>query len=612
VCRCRASCGVPALGEDGEAIDYVWPELEAWLAALRQSRAVSGDGDHTPIVLDADGRVYLTRYFRYEQTLAASIRRRTVVAGGSEGVDATLRGHLDALFPPLPDGTLDLQKVAALVAIRSNFAVVTGGPGTGKTTTVARIVAALQLLARARGGAPLSILLLAPTGKAAARLSEAIGAALGRLPLDETLKATITTEAFTIHRALRYEPRNPTQFAHNADNPLLADVVIVDEASMVDVALMSKLVDAVRDDARFILLGDRHQLASVEAGAILGDICSRPGTGRRFSLALATWCEAVAGVQLPAESVDAEASALADCVVELQRTWRFSGEIARLTAAIFSGRPEAVRQILRGSPEAATHAVEGSVEGAEPEVVYHDSRSLVELRRQYAALIVERYRHFLRAGSAEEALAAASEFRVLCVFRQGPWGVEKINAWIEDELEGARLIRRRTPWYHGRLLLITRNDYEQRLFNGDVGLVWQPDPATPAMVCFATTDGAVRTIPPSRLPPHETVFAMTVTKSQGSEFQHVLLVLPETPNALATRELLYTAVSRARRRIDIFGSIDVVDHAVSTPIRRDSGLADALWTPPAASLVSSPGAGSPGQSSRTTQSSPTQIKGGPG
>lgn len=537
------------------------PPLDVWVAALRSSRVVGRPGERRPLILDDRGRLYLYRYWEYETRVAAEIRRRAQEAPAPLD-DGRVRSVLRRVFPPREEGGTDWQKVAVAVCLLRRFAVIAGGPGTGKTHTVGRLITAIRELA---AGAPPRILLAAPTGKAAARLKESLrhggaGAADGGSP-----EPAGPAEVFTLHRLLRPEGDGP-RFRHHAGNPLEVDWMVVDEVSMVDLALMAKLLDALPPEARLVLVGDRDQLASVEAGSVLGDIChglSRAG----FSPAFARRLEDVLGEAVP---VSASATVLSDCMVELRVSRRFGGEsaIARLGEAIREGRPAEALEVLTREKEGAVLWIRGDSPERE--------RVLQELvQRGYGA-------DFGRGGPAE-LLDELSRFKVLCALRRGPAGVESLNPWIERRLEcSGRIgapITRRGAWYAGRPLLILRNDYRLRLFNGDLGICL-PHPAHPGegfAVFFRDPAGGIRQVPPFLLPDHETVWAMTVHKSQGSEFEEILLILPEDDSPVLSRELLYTALTRARRRLALLCSARIFQRAVSRPLRRSSGLRDALW-----------------------------------
>jgi exodeoxyribonuclease V alpha subunit len=520
--------------EEGDGDQLRWPALEAWTEALKASPLVSHpppDPVPTPLVLDRADRLYLTRHWLHQAHLA---RRLLELADARPPAldEAVLGDGLQRLFPEGEGG----QRRAAEIAVRRRFAVISGGPGTGKTATVVRILALLIEQAAARGGAVPAIRLVAPTGKAAARLAESIREA--RTSRERPLNAAqyvldaIGDEASTIHRALGWTPAGA--FRHDAEHPLAADVLVVDEASMVDLVLMSRLVQALPQDARLILLGDKDQLASVEAGAVLGDICAtaldRPGTPLHHS------------------------------VIHLTRSYRFGPDsgIGRLARAIHEVDPAEVLTLLTRSPD---------LQLLQP--------SAADLGRTLEPLIDEGFGPYLGPGGPDARLEALGRFRILCAHRRGPFGVEALNPLAESILARRRGLAPRGPLYRGRPVLITANDYQQRLFNGDVGLIDRDDDGD-LRAFFPDADDGLRAIAPSRLPPHETVFATTIHKSQGSEFDHVLVVLPSSPSPVVTRELLYTAVTRARQRVTVVGTDEVIEHAVKTPVKRASGLGDLL------------------------------------
>ncbi|MEJ5359741.1 MAG: exodeoxyribonuclease V subunit alpha [Desulfobacterales bacterium] len=537
------------------------PPLDAWVASLRSSSVVGRPGERRPLILDERGRLYLYRYWEYETRVAAEIRRRAEEPPASHDA-GRIRSVLRRVFPPRNAGGTDWQKVAVAVCLLRRFAVITGGPGTGKTHTVGRLIAALREL---DSGPPPRILLAAPTGKAAVRLKESLQQGGGGAAAEASPEAAGTAEVFTLHRLLRPEGDGP-RFRHHAGNPLAVDWMVVDEVSMVDLALMAKLLDALPPAARLVLVGDRDQLASVEAGSVLGDIChglSRSG----FSPPFARRLEEILEEAVP---VSASATVLSDCMVELRVSRRFAGgsAIARLGEAIREGRAAEALEVLTREKEGAVHWV-----GCDPP---ERERALGEwIQRGYGA-------DFGR-GEPADLLEELSRFKVLCALRRGPAGVESLNPWIERRLErsgriGAHLTRR-GAWYAGRPLLILRNDYRLRLFNGDLGICL-PHPAHPGegfAVFFRDPAGGIRQVPPFLLPDHETVWAMTVHKSQGSEFDEVLLILPEHDSPVLSRELLYTALTRARRRLALVGSARIFQRAVNRPLRRSSGLRDALW-----------------------------------
>lgn len=571
--------------------DLPWPSLAAWQAALTSSPIVrTGSGGATPLVLDGS-RLYLDRYWGYEERLAASLHRRaTAWRAPWLPPDDELVTWLDDVFGPAEH--LDRQRLAAAVALLRGLTVIAGGPGTGKTYTVARILALLHRSALAApDGQALRVALVAPTGKAAARLQESLREALAILELPPAVRdAMERTPAATIHRLLGVTRSSRTRFRHDGQHPLPHDVVIVDEASMVSLPLMAKLVDAVRDDARLLLLGDRDQLASVEAGAAFGDICGPSGSrpALRLSTTAAAALDPVMGGRLLGAHEPAAEPGVWDAVVRLDRFHRFSSgsNLGAVATAIQAADTdvEPVLALLQATSTPTPIAPDGADPGAATAHLL-DPASLPDAVDRALELAVSRYTEVVRlalaGGAPEQVLQALSELRVLCAHRRGRDGVAAWNRRIEGRLvaeaDGFDPSRR---WYLGRPVLITENDHALRLYNGDIGVLVD-DPRRPGtrVAAFWTTDGTVRTLSPARLPACETTFATTIHKSQGSQFDDVVVVLPREPSAVLTRELLYTAVTRARRRATVVGTPDVLRDALHRPIQRASGLQERLWDP---------------------------------
>ncbi|WP_298272151.1 exodeoxyribonuclease V subunit alpha [Geobacter sp.] len=537
-----------------------WTEQRA--EELRASGAVGMPGEKAPLILDGEGRLYLYRYWRYERDLAELLREK---AGLQLEIDRVLLADgINRLFGPPQGGDTDWQRVAAAAAVRSGVSVISGGPGTGKTSTVARIMA---LLLEQGGERPVRIALAAPTGKAAARLGESIRGAKDRLAVSEEVRGRIPDEVMTIHRLLGVIP-NSTRFRHNAGNLLPFDVVIVDEASMVALPLMAKLVAAMAARSRLILLGDRDQLASVEAGAVLGDICD---TGRvhRFSSSFRQFAAGVTGEGFTPDETDPDPGPLADSVIIFRKNYRFGTDsgIGRLSRLVNEGDGVGALSLLRGAGSSG--------------VSWRETPSVEALPQALAQRVLSGYHHYLEQDDPAAALAAFDRFRILSAVRDGRYGVGGLNHAVERILSAARLIDGGRRWYRGRPVMITVNDYSVRLFNGDVGIAL-PDPETVGglAVFFPSPEGGVRKLSPLRLPPHETAFAMTVHKSQGSEFAAVLLVIPPFEAPVLTRELLYTGITRARTEVELWCGEDIFRRAVSRRIERRSGLREALWGSP--------------------------------
>jgi len=590
-----SALSLPPDGEFGEALPDRPVELlqglgrRQWLQALAETVLVSAGDPPAPLVLEpGTTRLYLYRQWRYEVEVAERITDRLQPV---EVDDVRLQQRLSELFHP-QEGRLDWQQLACALVVGSRFGIITGGPGTGKTTTVVRLLALLQSLARDEGHT-LRIRLAAPTGKAAARLTESISGAVGRL--SEAMRQDIPQEVTTLHRLLGARP-NTRRFIHNVDNPLHADLIVVDEASMIDLDMMHQLLAAMPVRARLILLGDKDQLASVEAGSVLGDLCEDAERGgysretlsqlqRRTGQDVARWQDEAGG---PSEQP------LAQTIAMLRYSHRFGVDsgIGALARAVNSGQPQAVntvlaaghadlgwihlkgdadraleRLILEGGPQPAT------AEGARP-------RGYRDYLEQLNALRPADSDEQAQDAWARRVLTAFGQFQLLCALRRGPWGVEGLNARIATELLRAGLVARSEGWYEGRPVLVTRNDYSLGLMNGDIGitLMRQNADGTAALrVVFPLADGGLKWILPSRLQAIETVYAMTVHKSQGSEFAHTALLLPPTVNPVLTRELVYTGITRASRWFTLLLSHQGrLDDAVRARVRRASGLGKRL------------------------------------
>jgi exodeoxyribonuclease V alpha subunit len=514
-----------------------WPSPGDWVARVAASPLVAAPDDPAvrPLRLLAPW-LYLDRYWTEEVSVSDALR--TMLADAPAGIDAALLD--DGLQRLFPGEAGDRQALAAAAAVRRRFAVVAGGPGTGKTTIVARIVALLCEQAErqasshppGRPGLPPLIALAAPTGKAAARLQEAVQAEALTLDVSDEIRGQLLgLSASTIHRLLGWRPASNSRFRHSREQRLPHDVVIIDETSMVSLSLMARLIEALRSDARLVLVGDPGQLASIEAGAVLGDIV---GSARDQS--------GGAGI------------------VVLDRERRFGGGIARLAEAIRRGDADAALEVLReGAADVRWIETEG--EGARTVSLVRPS-AVSGARAMIAAA---------RDGKASDALTALATFRILCAHRRAPYGVTtwttRMEDWLADEIPGFSAQER---FYIGRPLLVTENDYELGLHNGDTGVVVRTD--EDRVVAVFERGGESIAFSPNRLGAVETVYAMTIHKSQGSQFDAAAVVLPEPDSRILTRELLYTAATRARRQLILAGSEEAVVAAVNRPVARASGL----------------------------------------
>ena len=517
----------------------------------------------SPLVL-CDDRLYLRRYWRYEARVADQVRARTVADDARDDLAATLdrakaRALMDRLFAAPADAKAaagaplgpDWQKVACALALRGRLTLITGGPGTGKTYTAARLLVLQQALHA--GPQPLRVALAAPTGKAAARLRQSIDSALQGLQkqLGDTLPLAAWADSLgparTLHSLLGTRP-GTRRFVHDAAYPLDVDLLFVDEASMVHLEMMATLLDALPLGARVVLLGDRDQLASVEAGAVMGDLCGGAGAdaGRNaYNPSTAEWIRELTGQDLSASST-ASADGLAQQTVVLRHSRRFSGPIGELALAVNRGDGAAALATLRAAAQGSVSMIETPDAGTVARLAVNGRPDATGGYRAYLEALGKRPAD----GAAFGAWAAAvlkhfDDFRVLCAVRDGPWGVAGLNASIERALADQGLLQRRGEWYEGRPVMVTRNDPALGVFNGDIGVVLKPPGAGPLRAYFLNGAG-LHSVSVGRLADVETAFAMTVHKSQGSEFAHVVLVLPAEDSAVLTRELVYTGITRAK------------------------------------------------------------------
>ncbi|MGF1908834.1 exodeoxyribonuclease V subunit alpha [Vibrio kasasachensis] len=634
--------GEAALEINQRLLPIDWQTLltqSAWVAKSYVSQDSANQVEALPLVFDGE-RVYLHRYWHYEVTLAerlvsfgtpvilkptevqklselldhlfarsyhflysalskatqsgglTQVQRQQMVCDHLDVVDdsqfdwnaieqvllqASRAEQLSSLDELVPQAVcVNWQKVAAAIALTKRFAVISGGPGTGKTTTVTKLLAALIEQSQSAGSMP-TIKLVAPTGKAAARLTESIGKAVDQLPVSPELKAAIPTESSTLHRLLGALP-NSAEFRHNQANPLHLDILVVDEASMVDLSMMYKLVDALPKHARLILLGDKDQLASVEAGAILGDICSFNQYG--YSAQQGELIAQLSGYTSLSQS-HSKGSRVGDSLCMLQKSYRFDARsgIGQLAKAVNSGsafKLDAVWQ--RGFDDIAQYRLD----------MQHYNQLIQTMVTEYSGYLKRIAKRELHPENgqiesvtelAKAGLDAFAKCRLLCAIREGDFGVTGLNQRIERALVARNLIQTQDElWYHGRPVMITRNDHALGLYNGDIGIcIWDDSLEEPRLkVFFELPDSSVKSVLPSRVPDHETAYAMTVHKSQGSEFEFTLMILPKEFSPILTRELIYTGITRAKKRLALYAEPEVVKRGIKVMTERASGLVERL------------------------------------
>lgn len=524
------------------------------------------DEPKQPFVLH-NHRLYLQRYFAYESAVLASIR------SFAENERALREARIQSLLlhqdfirslaaPAMQPGNLaeeqtDWQQVAAIMGVLNNFTIITGGPGTGKTTTVARILAILFTIQPA-----LKCALAAPTGKAAVRMAESLKAS--RINVDEEVREKFRgLVPTTIHRLLKYVPGSP-YFKHDQDNPLVFDVVIVDEASMIDVALFAKLLSAIGPHTRIILLGDKDQLASVEAGSLLGDLCQ---TQEKMNALSAGTRDIInkfmpgAPHQIPSEYVAARGNILLEHIIELKHSHRFKGGggIGTFSKAVIQSRMDVIRSFMDQQPDPA---------------VQIDTFYSEELFNRF----ISGYAEYVQEKDIAAALAKINQLRVLCAVREGPHGLNNTNRRIETWLVRKGLVQNNREFYENRPIIVTRNYPELKLFNGDVGIIRKSADGS-LKAWFEDSEKNLRSVLPGYITSAETVFAMTIHKSQGSEYDRVLIVLPAVADQpLLTRELLYTAITRARNGVVLQASQEAIAYTAARSVQRASGIAARINT----------------------------------
>lgn len=537
-----------------EALREIYPGFKPDIYALKSHPLVSDGTTYKPFVLD-HGKLYLQRYYHYEKQIIEKIS--ALIHFESEHIEErknTLIQHkplIDHLFPNEIPNLTNWPKVAALSAMLHQFTIITGGPGTGKTTTVAKILSLLFALQP-----DLRVALAAPTGKAANRMAESLKNAIFTDVAVRDIIAQLTPS--TIHRLLGSK-RDSIYFKHNKENPLPFDLVIIDESSMIDIALFSKLLDAIHPATKIIFLGDKDQLASVEAGSLFGDLCMAQGNINNFSADRIQFFNHFSENHIiPTDNQEAHTHLLFEHVIELQYSHRFSsdGGIGKLSKAIIQSHTDDISSLFAGTDEQV------KIDATYSEAIFKK--------------FVQGYQAYIQEPDLQQAFKKLNTLRILCAVREGDEGVIHVNEQVEKQLQSMGLIKKDAEFYENRPIIITKNNYELGLYNGDIGIV-RRDTDGKTRVWFEQSEGQLIKVLPASINSAETVFAMTIHKSQGSEFNEVLVILPkQEAMTLLTRELLYTGVTRAKNQVIIQGTHMGILHCASQRVQRGSGIIDRL------------------------------------
>jgi len=567
-----------ALAED-EGLRY--PSLDVMLKKLRQYSVVGEPGEKKPVILDGK-RLYMYRFFRYEDLIASEVMRRAGELTEFNGDDLSVL--LDELFPP-EDGGVDWQRCAAINAASRQLSVITGGPGSGKTTTVVRILMILMNDHLKRSGTFPSIALAAPTGKAAAHMQQSVSSAIARIEHDadmsvkvkslaEKAKEIIPASGLTLHRLF-------STATVSGDRRILPyDIIVVDECSMADIAVFSRFIEMTGHRTRVLILGDKDQLSSVEAGSVLGDICAHPGDKPVYPALYADNVSRFSPFEIPGDSISKSAGGLSGAVTYLTKCRRFAEDsgIGKLAGYVNEGDGERAYALFGDSQFKDLHFTE--IQSVPPGI---DVMRYKPMRRMIITALKgflpdEGSPHFMGGfcdvTSPDDALRLQSRFQILCAMRNGPFGSLSMNQYVEEILRAEGRITGRGSVYHGLPVIVTENDHALRLYNGDAGIVYGTD-VTPR--AYFSSGDTVRSVLPLQISAWEKGYALTVHKSQGSEYDHVVVFLGPHDSRVVTRELIYTAVTRAKKSVHVLGRKDDFIAACARRITRESGLGDRLW-----------------------------------
>ena len=532
---------------------------------LQKSQWITDKEEETKAFIIKNNKVYLHRYFQYESDIISSIQKFLSEEKIIERQELLLehKSFINKIFNN-QSKEIDWQLIAVLMSFTHNFSIITGGPGTGKTTSIAKLLSIVFKI-----NPNTKVALVAPTGKAAARIKESILQAKTQLKeLDSTIKEQFDKiHSSTIHRLLGYK-RGTHYFKHNAENPLNFDIIIADESSMIGISLMSKLMGAIPSNKQIILLGDKNQLASVEAGSIFGDICQTEENSNVYQDKTLDFINQFSKENLAENYKIRKYQLLSEHIVELKKSFRFSAQ--------------------RGIGKLSKAVLEGSLDATSLNDILTKNKAEILFFNQYKSkdfeTFFELYKDYIIESNPEEAIKKLNETRVLCATHKGEWGVESVNQKAEWHLKQKGLITPQYGFYHNQPILITKNNYYLGVFNGDVGLI-RKDKTGNLQAYFESDSGSIRTINPNFISEYKTVFAMTIHKSQGSEFNQIALILPEQDDAsILSRELVYTGMTRAKQKLWLFSKEEVIIKASSKPILRASGITDRLSNLQAAAI----------------------------
>jgi exodeoxyribonuclease V alpha subunit len=547
---------------------------------LYDKKTVGAPGENTPLILDGN-RLYLSRYYSYENSVESCVRE-----WGFRNIECDIESiipFISELFPG--DEGIDWQKCSTVNALTRKLSIITGGPGTGKTTTVVRILLLAAYEFTMRYGRHPSIVLAAPTGKAAAHMQQSVSSALeflrdargnsSRIGLLLDMAGNCFPESgTTLHRLIHHARR------YGKDGVIPCDMLVIDECSMADIALFSKVLESTGESTRVIILGDKDQLSSVEAGSVLGDLCDQGSIDEKYDMDYAVAMKRYANTELPEALIAKQKRGLSGVVTYLVKSRRFGHEsgIGRLAETVNRGMGDEAFQIVSGGeyPDIRWTELGTIPDGADASrksnirIIVEEALSGTKGSDGYPLLTADP----VRLDDPSALLNAQAQFQFLCAMRKGPYGTESINRIIEDILIKNGRIRKGGQIYHGMPIIVTENDHSLRLYNGDTGVVCARGGVL--RVCFNSADG-VRSVIPLQISSWEMSYALTVHKSQGSEYDHVVIMLGDRDHRILTRELLYTAITRARKCVHIIGQKESLIKACGRRTERDSGLGEKIW-----------------------------------